>query len=50
MILSNIIVEFNKDLRYELKNEANVKNVIYYDENITLNHKGNSYKTIGEDS
>ena len=42
----SVIIESNKDLRYELKNEDNVKNAIYYDENVTLNYNGNSYKTF----
>lgn len=42
----SVIVEANKDLRYEIKNEDNVKNAIYYDENTTLNYKDNSYKTF----
>lgn len=42
----SVIVESNKDLRYEIKNEDNVKNAIYYDENTTLNYKNNSYKTF----
>ncbi|MCI8412025.1 MAG: ABC transporter permease [Clostridia bacterium] len=42
----SVIVEANKDLRYEIKSEDNVKNAIYYDENATLNYKDNSYKTF----
>lgn len=42
----SVVVEANKDLRYEIKNEDNVKNAIYYDENATLNYKDNSYKTF----
>lgn len=42
----SVIVEADKDLRYEIKSEDNVKNAIYYDENATLNYKDNSYKTF----
>lgn len=42
----SVIVEADKDLRYEIKSENNVKNAIYYDENATLNYKDNSYKTF----
>lgn len=42
----SVIVSSTKDLRYEIKNIDSVKNVLYYDENITLNYKDNSYKTF----
>lgn len=42
----SIIVSSTKDLRNEIKNRDNVKNVIYYDENVTLNYKDNSYKAF----
>ena len=42
----SIIVTSNSDLRSDLKKEENVKNVIYYDENASLNYNGNSYKTF----
>lgn len=42
----SVIVSSDKDLRYELRKESNVKNVLYYDENGSLNYKGNSYKTF----
>ncbi len=42
----SVIVSSNRDLRDELSREKNVKNVIYYDENASLNYKGNSYKTF----
>ena len=42
----SVIVSADKDLRYELSKESNVKNVLYYDENGSLNYKGNSYKTF----
>lgn len=42
----SVIVSSTKDLRDEIKNQDNVKNVIYYDENVTLNYKDNSYKTF----
>lgn len=42
----SVIVSSTKDLRDEMKKLDNVKNVLYYDENITLNYKGNSYKTF----
>lgn len=46
----SVIVSSNKDLRDELRNEKNVKNVIYYDENPTVNYNDNSYKTfVAED-
>lgn len=42
----SVIVSSTKDLRGEIKNQYNVKNVLYYDENVTLNYKDNSYKTF----
>lgn len=42
----SVIVSSDKDLRYELSKESNVKNVLYYDENGSLNCKGSSYKTF----
>lgn len=42
----SVIVSSTKDLRNEIKNRDNVKNVLYYDENSTLNYKDNSYKTF----
>ncbi len=42
----SVIVSSTKDLRNEIKNQDNVKNVLYYDENATLNYKDNSYKTF----
>lgn len=42
----SVIVSSTKDLRDEIKNQDNVKNVLYYDENVTLNYKDNSYKTF----
>lgn len=42
----SVIVSSTKDLRGEIKNQDNVKNVLYYDENVTLNYKDNSYKTF----
>lgn len=42
----SVIVSSTKDLRNEIKNQDNVKNVLYYDENVTLNYKDNSYKTF----
>lgn len=42
----SVIVSSDKDLRYELSKESNVKNVLYYDENGSLNYEGNSYKTF----
>lgn len=42
----SIIVSSNLDLRDELNKENNVKNVLYYDENTSLNYQGNSIKTF----
>ncbi len=42
----SIVVSSNRDLRDKLSEEENVKNVIYYDENVSLNYQGNSYKTF----
>lgn len=42
----SVVITSNIDLRGELKQEDNVKDVIYYDENITLNYNDNSYKTF----
>lgn len=40
------IISSNTDLRNEIKTQDNVKNVIYYDENATVNYNDNSYKTF----
>lgn len=46
----SVIVEAESDIKNELKELDNVKNVIYYDETQTVNFKDNSYKTfISED-
>lgn len=42
----SVVVVSTKDLRNEIKSQDNVKNVLYYDENVTLNYKDNSYKTF----
>lgn len=42
----SVVISSHLDLRNELKTQNNVKNVIYYDENATLNYKANSYKTL----
>ena len=42
----SVIVSSTKDLRNEIENQDNIKNVLYYDENVTLNYKDNSYKTF----
>lgn len=42
----SVIVSSEKDIRYELSKESNVKNVLYYDEKESLNYKGNSYKVF----
>lgn len=42
----SVIISSNIDLRNELKDQDNVKNVIYYDENVTINYDDNSYKTF----
>lgn len=42
----SVVVSSEKDIRYELSKESNVKNILYYDENGSLNYKGNSYKTF----
>lgn len=46
----SVIISSNKDLREELKEQDNVKNILYYDENATLNYKDNSYKTFVAES
>lgn len=40
----SVIISSNKDLRNEVKDD--VKNIIYYDENTSINYNGNSYKTF----
>lgn len=46
----SVVIASNIDLRNEIKENANVKNVIYYDENATINYNDNSYKTfVAED-
>lgn len=42
----SVVISSNLDLRKKLKIHDNVKNVIYYDENATLNYNDNSYKTF----
>lgn len=42
----SVVISSKIDLRNELETLDNVKNVIYYDENVTLNYKDNSYKTF----
>lgn len=42
----SVVISSKLDLRNELETQDNVKDVIYYDENITLNYKDNSYKTF----
>lgn len=42
----SVIVVSNDDLKEDIKKLDNVKDVLYYDENITLNYKDNSYKTF----
>lgn len=46
----SVVVVSKKDLRSDLKQIDNVKNVIYYDEAATLNYKDNSYKTFVAES
>lgn len=46
----SVIVSSDKDLRDELRKKENVKKVIYYDENASLNYQGNSYKTFVAES
>lgn len=42
----SVVISSNKDLKEELKSQNNVKDILYYDENTTLNYKDNSYKTF----
>ncbi len=42
----SVVVSSNKDLRKKIKSLDNVKNVIYYDENVNANYQDNSYKTF----
>lgn len=42
----SVILSINGDIKEELKNYDNVKNVIYYDESLTINYENNSYKTL----
>lgn len=42
----SVIISSHIDLRNELEKQDNVKNVLYYDENATLNYKDASYKTF----
>lgn len=46
---SSIVIS-KEDLRENIKKIANVNNVLYYDENTTLNYKDNSYKTFVAES
>lgn len=42
----SVVISSNKDLKEDLKSQNNVKDILYYDENTTLNYKDNSYKTF----
>lgn len=42
----SVVISSNLDLKKKFETQDNVKNVIYYDENVTLNYKANSYKTF----
>lgn len=42
----SVVISSKIDLRSELETQNNVKNVIYYDENVALNYNDNSYKTF----
>lgn len=42
----SVIITANNDIRDDLKEYDNVKNVIYYDETQTINFEDNSYKTF----
>ncbi len=42
----SVVISSNLDLRKKFETQENVKSVIYYDENVTLNYKDNSYKTF----
>ncbi len=46
----SVIVEGKKELKNKIINLNNVKNVIYYDENITIDYKENNYKTFVAES
>lgn len=42
----SLVVSSNIDLRNEIKMQDNVKGVMYYDENITVQYNHNAYKTL----
>lgn len=46
----SVVITSERDLRSEIKEQDNIKNAIYYDENATLNYKDNSYKTLVAES
>lgn len=46
----SVVFSSNKDLREDLKTQYNVKNVLYYDENVMTNYNDNSYKTFVAES
>ena len=46
----SVVITSERDLRQEIKEKDSVRNVIYYDENATLNYKDNSYKTLVAES
>ncbi len=46
----SVVVSSNKDWREDLKTQYNVKNVLYYDENVMTNYNDNSYKTFVAES
>lgn len=42
----SVIISSTRNLKEEINAQDNVSNVLYYDENVTLNYKDNSYKTF----
>ncbi|MCM1371065.1 MAG: ABC transporter permease [Clostridium sp.] len=46
----SVVITSESDLRQDIKEQNNVKKVIYYDENASLNYKNNSYKTLVSES
>ncbi len=42
----SVVITANKDLRNDIRVQNNVKKVLYYDENGSVNYKDNSYKTF----
>jgi len=46
----SVVITIESDIKNKIKDLDNVKNVIYYDENVNINYEDNSYKTFISES